>query len=149
MSYAHGYTAYNRIASTMDSRELMLVKLLEGTVRFIGAAREGLKSGDIKMKCENISRTVAIVTELDCALDREMGVSLVENLENLYAYILNRITLANLRNDDQIMAEVESLLITIQDGFVEAFKATSSGMTPHPVSIPYQMESQKGFHIAA
>jgi flagellar protein FliS len=147
MTYA-GYSAYNRIASTIDSKEMMLVKLLEGTVRFIQAARVGLDAGNPRIKGENISRAIAIITELDCALDRDMGGSLVENLSDLYQYILNRLTLGNLRNDNRILGEVEGLLTTIKEGFAEALKQVSSAVvSDHATSYP--TESQRGFSIAA
>lgn len=145
MTYA-GHSAYKRIASRIDSKEMMLVKLLEGAVRCIQAARTGIETGDIKIKGENISRAVAIITELDCALDRDMGGSLVENLSNLYPYILNRLTLGNLRNDNRIMDEVETLMTTIRDGFAEAFRMSTSMASPN--SFP-SYESQKGFRVAA
>ncbi len=125
MTYA-GYSAYNRIANTIDSKEMILVKLLEGTVRFVQAARAGLEAGNPKIKGENISRAIAIITELDCALDRDMGGNLVENLSGLYRYILRRLTLANLRNDDRVLGEVEGLLLTIKEGFADALKQVCS-----------------------
>lgn len=147
MTYA-GYSAYNRIATTMDSKEMMLVKLLEGTVRFIQAARAGLEAGNPRIKGENISRAIAIITELNCALDRDMGGSLVENLSDLYHYALNRLTLANLRNEDRFLGEAEGLLATIKEGFTEALKQTSSAVvSDHAPS--YQTQFQKGFSIAA
>ncbi|MEI6261348.1 MAG: flagellar export chaperone FliS [Deltaproteobacteria bacterium] len=147
MTYA-GYSAYNRVASTIDSKEMILVKLLEGSVRFLQAARVGLEAGNPRTKGENISRVVAIVTELDCALDRDMGGSLVENLSDLYKYILNRLTLANLRNDNEILGEVEGLLTTIKEGFAEALKQMPSAVvSDHDLS--YQTESRMGFRIAA
>jgi len=91
---------------------------------------------------------VAIVTELDCALDRDMGGSLVENLSDLYQYVLNRLTLANLRNDNEILGEVEGLLTTIKEGFAEALKQMPSAVvSDHDLS--YQTESRMGFRIAA
>jgi len=147
MTYA-GYSAYNRIANTIDSREMILVKLLDGTVRFVQAARAGLEAGNPKIKGENISKAIAIITELDCALDRDMGGSLVENLSGLYRYVLNRLTLANLRNDNRILGEVEGLLLTIKEGFSEALKQISSeAFSDH--SLSYQPASQKGICFAA
>jgi flagellar protein FliS len=147
MTYA-GYSAYNRIAATIDSREIMLVKLLDGTVRFIQAARRGLAAGNPKIKGENISKAIAIIIELDSALDREMGGSIVDNLADLYQYILNRLTLANLRNDDQILGEVEALLTTIHEGFADALKQVSTAVVSDH-SMTYQSNSQRGFSIAA
>lgn len=147
MTYA-GYSAYNRIANTIDSKEMILVKLLEGAVRFVRAARAGLEVSNPKAKGENISKAIAIIAELDYALDRNMGGDLVENLAGLYPYILRRLTLANLRNDDWILGEVEGLLFTIKEGFSGALKQISSEMlSDHALS--YQPPSQKGFCIAA
>jgi flagellar secretion chaperone FliS len=146
MTYA-GYSAYNRIASTIDSKEMILVKLLDGTVRFIRAARAGLEAGSPKTKGENISKAIAIITELDCALDREMGGALVENLSSLYPYILDRLTRANITNDSHILGEVEELLSTIKEGFAEAFKNISlEVLSDH--SLSYQAISHKGLCIA-
>jgi flagellar secretion chaperone FliS len=147
MTYA-GYSAYNRIANTIDSKEMILVKLLDGTVRIVQAARAGLEAGNPKIKGENISRAIAIITELDCALDRDMGGELVENLSGLYRYILGCLTRANFRNDSRILGEVEGLLLTIKEGFADVFKQMSSEvLSDHALS--YQPASQKGFCIAA
>jgi flagellar protein FliS len=147
MTYT-GYSAYNRVATTVDSKEMMLVKLLDGTVRFIQAAKSGMDAGSPKIKGENIYKAVSIVTELDCALDREIGGSLVDNLSDLYRYILGRLTAANLHSDKQILNEVEELLTTIKEGFAEALKqdtsASDMGQMPS-----YQTESQRGLNIAA
>ncbi len=147
MTYA-GYSAYNRIATTIDSKEIMLVKLLEGTVRFVQAARRGLEADDPKAKGENMSKAIAVIIELDCALDRDMGGSIVNNLSDLYQYILDRLTYANLRNDNQVLGEVESLLTTIHEGFAEALKQMSSAVVSDH-SLSYQSKSQRGFSIAA
>jgi flagellar protein FliS len=148
MTYA-GYTAYNRIANTIDSKEMILVKLLDGAVRFVQAARAGLKDNNPKNKGENISRVIAIITELDCALDRDMGGDLVDNLSGLYRYILERLTLANIRDDNRILGEVEGLLTTIQEGFSDVFKQMPSDIHSDHSPSSYQPASQKGFFIAA
>jgi flagellar secretion chaperone FliS len=147
MTYA-GYSAYKRIATTIDSKEMMLVKLLEGTVRFVQGAQFGIEAGDPMIKGENISKAIAIIVEVHCALDRGIGGELVENLSGLYAYILNRLTLANLRNDSRILSEVGALLATLKEGFSDALRQTLlETVSDHvPVNSP---ETQKGFCIAA
>jgi flagellar secretion chaperone FliS len=148
MTYA-GYSAYNRIANTIDSKEMILVKLLDGSVRFVRAARAGLEAGNPKIKGENISKAIAIITELDYALDRDTGGALVENLYSLYPYILRRLTLANLGNDNWILGEVEGLLLTIKEGFAEAFKKISLEVLSDHALSDQPAASQKGFCIAA
>ncbi len=144
-----GYSAYSKIANTIDSKEVMLLKLLEGALRFLQNARRGLEAKDPRVKGEYISRVIAIISELNCALDREMGGSLVENLSDLYKYIMNRLTIANLRNDDKIMAEVEDLLTTIKEGFSGAIGKQASGVAIQTHAATSQPFGQKGFSIAA
>jgi flagellar protein FliS len=149
MTYT-GYSAYNRVATAIDSKEVILVKLLDGTIRFVQAARAGIAAGSPKIKGENISKVIAIITELDSALDREIGGSLAENLSLLYQYILGRLTMANLKNDSQILVEVENLLLPIKEGFTEALKQlTSEVSSDHVLQQSDSPADQKGLCIAA
>jgi len=78
-----GYAAYNQaVVHTTDNKERILLMLYDGAVRFVSFARSGIEKKNVKIKGENISKVMAIITELDCALDREMGGELVENLSN-------------------------------------------------------------------
>jgi flagellar secretion chaperone FliS len=133
----------------LDSKEMTLVKLLEGSVRFVRAARAELEAGNVKIKGENISKAITIIAALDCALDRDMRVALVENLSRLYPYIQERLTLANLGNDSRTLGEVEGLLSILLEGFAEALKKTSSEEALSDHALSYQPLSQNGFCIAA
>jgi len=150
MTYT-GYSAYNQIATVIDSKEVILIKLLDGTIRFVQAAQTGIKSGNPKLKGENISKAIAIISELDGALDREIGADLVENLSILYQYILGRLTRANLKNDSQMLIEVENLLIPIKEGFAEALKQISSEAPTDNTQqqVQHSSAAQKGLSIAA
>lgn len=147
MSYA-GLGAYNRVAIAIDSKEMVLVKLLSGSVRFISFARNGLEMGNARIKGESISRVIDILTELDCALDREMGGELVQNLSALYRYMMYRLTIANLRNDATILDEVEDILKKILEGFEGAAgKTSATGSTGSSAYTANGMS--KGVRIAA
>jgi flagellar protein FliS len=65
---------------------------------------------------------MAILTEFDCALDREKGGELVENLSVLYRYLMDRLTVANVKNDAEALVAVESLLGELYEGFKGAAK---------------------------
>jgi len=151
-----GYNAYIQVAkTTIDSKEMILLKLLEGSVRFMQAARQGLRARNPKVKGENVSRVIAIVRALDAALDREIGGSLADNLSALYWYILNRLTVANFKDDDEIMGEVEGLLSTIREGFVSAYEketaaASSSSSYQSMPSVPntYQAETHRNMNLS-
>ena len=62
--------------------------------------------------------------ELDCALDREKGGELAENLSGIYSYMMKRLTTANIKNDPKALEEVEQLLGELYEGFKGAAVVT-------------------------
>ncbi len=139
-----GYASYsNAVVHTTNNKEQILLMLYDGAVRFVRGARLGIEKKNAKIRGENISKAMAILTELDCALDREMEEGLVENLSNLYHYMMDLLTIANVKNDTGVLDEVERLLSELKDGFAEAAKKVSACQ---PVIEKAQM--QGGLHIA-
>ena len=84
----------------------------------ITAARGALARGDVAEKCRAIGHTVRIVEEgLLAPLDLERGGALAANLRDLYDYLLCRLTLANLKSDDAILAECAALARSLREGW--------------------------------
>ena len=118
-----GYEAYNHaVVHTTDNKEQILLMLYDGAVRFVRFARMGIEKKNPKIRGENISKVLGILTELDCALDREGGGELVENLSDLYGYMMNRLTDANVKNDTEALDEVGRLLTELKGGFEGALQ---------------------------
>jgi len=112
---------------TADPMEL--IRMLYGHALFLVAdARFSLAHGDIAARSKSISRTIAILSELDGSLDHEVGGSISRNLAELYHYMRQRLLTANLQQKDAPLAEVESLLKTLG----EAWKGISAGSASVP-----------------
>ena len=80
-----GHSAYNQtIIQTVDDKGKILLMLYDGAIKFVRYARSGIEENDPKTKGENISKLLAILNELDCALNREMSEDYIENLSFLY-----------------------------------------------------------------
>ena len=115
-------SAYQRInvetsMHTIDQHQLVSL-LLEGVLTSIAMARGALARGDVLIKCNSVTKAVRIIEEgLSTALDREAGGPLAENLGALYDYCLQRLILANARNDDAMMAEVAGLIGPVAQGW--------------------------------
>ena len=113
-----GYASYrNVIANTIEKKEDILLMLYEGALSAVRIAKRGIEEKNPKLKGENISRVLAILTELDCVLDREKGGELAENLSVLYRYLMDRLGTANIKNDPEALEEVERLLRELYEGF--------------------------------
>lgn len=84
----------------------------------IAAARGALQRGDVPEKCRAIGHAVRIVEEgLVAPLDLERGGVLAGNLRDLYDYVVRRLTIANLRNDDAALVECAGLVRTMLEGW--------------------------------
>jgi len=115
---ATGYASYrNVIANTIEKKEDILLMLYEGALSAIRIAKRGIEEKNPKLKGENISKVLAILTELDCALDREKGGELAGNMTDLYRYMMNRLGAANIKNDPEALEEVERLVGELYEGF--------------------------------
>jgi flagellar protein FliS len=107
-------------------------------------ARSALAKGAIAERCTAISKTIAILGELESSLDYKLGGEIAYNLGRLYGYMRERLTRANLRQEDRPLAEVESLLATLG----EAWRAISTG--PANIAEPSQeSEVPKGWSAFA
>jgi flagellar protein FliS len=146
-----GYSEYTRTEEQQtDNKEKILLMLLEGAARFTRFARMGLEKQSMQLKGENISKVLAILTELDCALDRDVGAEFVSSLSDLYRYMMNRLSHANINNEKEPLEEVERLLIKIREGF-EGASDTIHDKTkafPKEEAIP-KKQPQSGFSMAA
>jgi len=135
-----GYSAYKTTETqATDNKEKILLMLFDGAIRFTKFARMGMEKKDPRIKGENISKVIAIITELDCALDQEKGKELADNLAGLYHYMMRRLTHANIHNEIDPLKEVERLLSELKDAFDNASKnlarARSEGETSNDSGI--------------
>lgn len=123
------YSAYVRSASQgSHSQERILIMLYDGALKFIKLAQRGINENKPAIKGEYISKVLAIITELNSALDMERGGEISENLSRIYGFMVTRLTEANLRNNSAALDEVAGLMQEIKEGFEGAAKS----MVPRP-----------------
>jgi flagellar protein FliS len=115
-----GYGRYAKAAVTVQKKEDILLLLLETASTDMKRARLGIEDKNPKVKGESISRTMGILTELDCALDHDTGGDMSENLSRLYRFVMERLTAANLKNDLTALDEAALVLGHLHDGFRKA-----------------------------
>jgi flagellar protein FliS len=120
--------------------------LYESALRFVALAKRKLIEQDIAAKGQYISKTLAIVTELDCALDHDIGGDISTELSRLYQYMISCLTRANVHNDSTGLDEVESLLRQLQEAFTIAVKSEAESL-PIQSNSP-QTTTTKGVNIA-
>jgi len=114
--------AYQRIQVetsmyAMDQHQIVRL-LLDGLLNALSSARGALARGDIAAKCEAISKSLRIIEEgLATGLDKVEGGELAQNLAAVYDYSSKRLILANARNDDDMLQQVQRLIEPIAEGW--------------------------------
>lgn len=98
----------------------LVALLFEGLQQAVQAAGSALQRGDVAVKGAQIMRAVRFLEEgLKGGLDAERGGELAERLRSLYDYCIERLTVANLRNDGALLAEVAALIAPVAEGWKE------------------------------
>lgn len=120
-SFAGTYQQVHVESAVSDASPHRLVGMLyDGALGAIAAARGEMARGDATAKGARIGRAVRIIEEgLRGGLDKSAGGHLAANLDLLYTYIVQRLTQANLRNDDEALRECTNLLTPLRDAWVE------------------------------
>jgi len=95
----------------------LIQMLLEGGLQRLAQARGALEHGNIPLKGELIGKAMGIIGGLRESVDREKGGEIAANLDNLYAFMQQRLSQANLQNDPAMLDEVASLLREIKQGW--------------------------------
>lgn len=102
-----------------DPHKLILM-LFDGTHAAINAAKHAISRNDIAAKAAAISKAIAIIDGgLKASLDIKAGGILAERLAGLYDYMLNRLLAANLRNDTDLLDEVNRLLDELRGAWAQ------------------------------
>jgi flagellar secretion chaperone FliS len=79
--------------------------------------KNNMPLGEVVTKGKSLGKAIRLINQLNATLDMERGRQIAENLRALYLYMLERLTLANVTNDAQIVAEAASLVRKIKSGW--------------------------------
>ena len=96
----------------------LVAMLFEGYMEAVAQARGAMRNRQIGAKGAAISRAVRIIEEgLRAGLDRNAGGGLAQDLDELYGYLTWRLTMANLRNDEEGLAESQRLVEPLREAW--------------------------------
>lgn len=115
-------------ASPLELIRMLYLKAIE-TVQ---SARRHLAAGDIAGRSKAISHAIAIVAELNASLNHSVEGNISRELEALYTYIRQRLTEANLRQQEPPLAEVQSLLTTLAEAWQRTDAPDEKSARAHP-----------------
>lgn len=89
----------------------LILMLFEGAQEALAKAKIHIQHNEIAKKGEMLSKAIMIIDHgLKASLDVNAGGELALRLQALYDYMTNRILIANLKNDIEIINEISGLL---------------------------------------
>jgi len=150
-SSSGGANAYAKVGLetgvTAASPHKLIVMLFEGALVAVTTAQAQMKAGNIAAKGQSISKAIMIIDNgLRASLNKDAGGEIARNLDALYEYMSNRLLLANLNNQPDILAEVHKLLLDLKQAW-DAIGTPADGSVP--AALPQQLPNNPVYDALA
>ena len=114
------YQKYKTTSVQSASREKILLMLYEGAIKFTKLAVKAIEEKKIADRGINIGRAFDIIMELNNTLDHKVGGEVASQLEQLYMFMMEQYTKANITGNAEPLHANLKLLNTLYDGWVQA-----------------------------
>ena len=112
------YQSVSVSSGVEDATPHRLVQMLmEGALDKIAMAKGLIERRDFAGKGQQINWALSIINGLRHSLDMKGGGEISRNLDDLYDYMIRRLSEANMGNDTEMLDEVSSLLIAIKSAW--------------------------------
>ena len=116
----NAFQKYKTTSVQSASKEKILLLLYEGAIKFMKLAIHAAEEKKIADRGINIGRAYDIILELNNTLDHRVGGEISKNLEQLYMYITEQLTKANLTGDPQYLRTCLKITETLYEGWCKA-----------------------------
>ena len=114
------YQKVNSHAQISEATPHRLVQLLmEGALDRMAQAKGAIARGDVAQKGLMLGKAADIIGGLREGLDKDKAPdpAEIQRLDDLYDYMVRRLTQANLHSDVEMIDEVARLMITVKSGW--------------------------------
>ena len=91
--------------------------LMEGAIERLIQGKAAMQQSNIPVKGERLGKALDIIMSLRHCLSMDDGGDIAKNLDQLYEYMISRITHANLTNDDEAIDEVVGIIREIKSAW--------------------------------
>lgn len=107
----NAYSQVNLESAVNSANPVQLIILLyDGAIGALAKAKGHMQEMKFAEKGRCISHAISIIEGLREVLDFKRGGEIAKNLNDLYEYMKNRLSIANLKNDPEGLAEAIHLL---------------------------------------
>ncbi len=117
MALQNGYSQYSNSKIMTASPAQLTLMLYEGAIKFCNIAIVAVENNDIQKAHNNIRKVENIISEFRASLNFKYPVA--KDFDNVYAYLEQRLSEANMSKDKEILEEVLGHLRTMRDTWKE------------------------------
>ena len=118
------YQRYRAAKIQAASPAQIMVMLYDGAIRFAKIAKQKIEADDLAGKGTYVGKVQAIISELMSSLDFSIAPELCTQLEQLYIYIMEQLTEANLSVGVAPLDEVIGLLTPLREEWAKRANET-------------------------
>lgn len=118
----NAYQKYKQTSVVSASREKILLMLYESCIKFTKLGIKAAEEKKIAERCHNIGRAFDIVMELNNTLDHKVGGELAAQLEQLYMFMMEQYTKANISGSAEPLKANLKVLENLYAGWNEAIE---------------------------
>ncbi len=131
------YKSIDTQTGVVDADPHRLVAMLfNGALEKLAVAKGCLQRNDIAAKGEALTQAIGIVGGLLDSVDPDAGDGeLAKNLTELYYYVTQRLTDANVHHDLQALEEAIGVLKQLESAWLAIAMANTSVLEPKPASV--------------
>jgi len=122
---ANPYQKYKQTSILSAPREQILLMLYEGAIKFTKLAIQAAEQKKVAERGSNIMRAYDIILELQVSLDHKVGGEIAAQLDQLYTYVLDQYTKANISGEIDPLRNSLKVIENLFDGWkvaVEKYK---------------------------
>ncbi|MEQ1871211.1 MAG: flagellar export chaperone FliS [Vicinamibacterales bacterium] len=114
-----GINAYRQTEVQSRSSLELVVMLYDGALRFMHDAKRAFDEGDIRRRAEAITRTMAIIDQLQNTLDMKAGGDIAKSLDQLYTFVRDRLLEASMQKQGAPVDKAIAVIANLRDGWAE------------------------------
>lgn len=111
------YQKYKNASVLSASKEQVLLMLYEAAIKFTKLSIQAIENKNIAERGKNIMRAYDIVAEFQVSLDHKVGGDLPKQLDQLYTFMLDQYTKANIHGDVAALKSCLQILENLYDGW--------------------------------
>lgn len=97
------------------SPEQLILMLFKGALDRLKLVKQGIQENDIKKRGENLSKVIAIISELNSSVDSKMNDESTQFLRGLYSAILVELPKVSINNDIKIVTRTELYVTKLKE----------------------------------